>query len=80
MLTIILQWNILHWEIADPQWELPEYIDDVMLDLMATKVWITTGGLGPDVTVLLVVQGPKAADEGESEVESVSPAPKVQLF
>ena len=64
----------MQWEQADPPWELPKYVSNLMWDLQETKAWIATSGaavmmnMEPARTMPLMILKPSAQSDGESEI------------
>jgi len=67
VLTVSFQQNILHRTWADPSWELPESIANLLWDLTVTKAWIATRGLAGVMTA--EPDPPHGTSNGKSEVK-----------
>ena len=62
--------QVLEWMLADPPWELPNYVGNFGHDLKETWAWIMTGGavLGTMVPMTPTIPRPLGTSNSESKV------------
>ena len=60
--------NVLHWECADPLWDLPAYIGQFSRSLAVNQTWIMNGG-----TVAVPSPPPRPSAGSNCEPEVVAP-------
>jgi len=81
MLISGTRWNALHWEQADPPWELPTYVSDLVQALQVMKAWITSSRVVKQVVVAAppTLPQPPVPSDSESKVGASNeelPSPK----
>ena len=75
VLSLVLQQQVLQWEQADPPWEIPNYVGDLVQALQDTQAWIVTSGavvmtdMEPTRTMPLTTINPLVLSDSKSEVD-----------
>ena len=70
----------MYWETATPRWELPDYVNELALDLHNTRDWVTHTRFMVGPTSQPVSPAPQVASEGESEADQLDDIAEDQEF